>query len=83
MVPQSGTIHATEHSNFGSGWTGIATSVWSKHVGGIILDLTAPVLLDWSGQHVQLHQDHTCSGWTAYRWFKTYVQHVTVRWNAF
>ena len=52
MVPQSGTVHSTEHHNFGSGWTGIATSVWSKHVGGIILDLAAPVLLDWSGQHM-------------------------------
>ena len=71
MVHQSGTVHSTAHRNFGSGWTGTAGSVMSKHVGGLILDLAGLVLLDGLGPHMQLHKDHTCSGWTAYRWFKT------------
>ena len=73
MVPQSGTVHSTEHHNFGSGWTGIALSVWSKHLGGLILDLAATGIagLIWSTHVAGLHKDHTCSGWTTYRWFKT------------
>ena len=74
MVSQSGTVHSTEHRKFGSGWTGIAlSSVWSKHVGGLIMDLAATGIagLVWSTHVAGLHRDHTCSGWTANRRFKT------------